>query len=212
MTAGIGLSGHDHGRYVPYCTWPRRSPWRLRSYTGLSGPAACRTHEPPVLGSSCSRRPWWSGSRIRVPTMPWHRSPRICPQVKGPHSRVAWPFTKRLLCLWTAELSHSSDQAGAAELPHGRACPYRAVGADDVNIRSAARHGPPVRRSWSRTWPPGGSSCKYAVTGQVFIGRRVADHAVADVYSSLRESASHAIPAWSRWMRSCFERAPTKIE
>lgn len=64
---------------------------------GLLDSAARRAHDPPVLGSSSSRRPWWSESRIRVQTMPWHRSSRICPQVKDPQASIARLFTKRLL-------------------------------------------------------------------------------------------------------------------
>lgn len=50
------------------------------------------------------------------------------------------------------------------------------------------------------------------VTGQVSNGRPAVDHVVGGIYSSLRVSASQVIPASSTWMRSWFERAPTKIE
>lgn len=39
--------------------------------------------------------------------LPWHRSSRICPQVKGPHAWIARLFTKRLLSL----LSYTGDTA-----------------------------------------------------------------------------------------------------
>ena len=67
---------------------------------------------------------------------------------------------------------------------------------------------------WDIGWGLTGilSARPQVVTGQVPIGRRVADHVVAGIYSSLRESQSHAIPASLTWIRSWFERAPTKIE
>src|SRR5215469_12543996 len=60
--------------------------------------------------------------------------------------------------------------------------------------------------------PVGVDSPGLKVVSQVSIGRWAADHAVAGIYGSSRESQSHAMPASSTWMMSWFERAPTRME
>jgi hypothetical protein len=96
----LGLSGHDYGRYAAIL--------HLTVMIGIAFAQAHRTYGP------AGRRTHVWGARIRVQTVLWHRSSRICPQVKDSQAWIARPFTKRLLSLWTAELSHCSDQGAVA--------------------------------------------------------------------------------------------------
>jgi hypothetical protein len=79
----LGLSGHDYRRYAAIL--------HLTVMIGIAFAQAHRTYGP------AGRRTHVWGARIRVQTVLWHRSSRICPQVKDSQAWIARPFTKRLL-------------------------------------------------------------------------------------------------------------------
>jgi hypothetical protein len=81
----LGLSGHDYGRYAA-----------ILHLTVMIGIAFAQAHR--TYGPAGHRTHVW-GARIRVQTVLWHRSSRICPQVKDSQAWIARPFTKRLLSI-----------------------------------------------------------------------------------------------------------------
>ena len=102
----LGLSGHDYGRYAAIL--------HLTVMIGIAFAQAHRTYGP------AGRRTHVWGARIRVQTVLWHRSSRICPQVKDSQAWIARPFTKRLLTERRQRSGPGSRPSAAASRP-GRA-------------------------------------------------------------------------------------------
>jgi len=108
----LGLSGHDYGRYAAIL--------HLTVMIGIAFAQAHRTYGP------AGRRTHVWGARIRVQTVLWHRSSRICPQVKDSQAWIARPFTKRLLTerrpsgAGVADLGPRLGRTRASSRPHPR--------------------------------------------------------------------------------------------
>jgi hypothetical protein len=98
-----------------------------------------------------------------------------------------------------AFMAPSASSARAA----GR-CLLRAAGGHAVNKRSEVRRAPPVRRSWSRTRPPGGSPHKFATVWS-HCGRIVnhCHHSCRDapLTSRLAQSATTRNDCFNSWRR-----------
>ena len=153
------------GNTRSYCIWGDNRNAFTQARRTLN-PAAQRTHDPPVLSSSCKRRPW----RQRAEYMS-----RLCrgtvrhirPQVKGPKAWIARPFTKRLITLTALEvILPLALRQSRGYRPPGSGAPRRSPASMDLGHVAGCSYAVTRRESGKRVavvarrqWPTRGWSC-----------------------------------------------------
>jgi hypothetical protein len=91
--------------------------------------------------------------QIRAETKGPGCPPPVAIQVSGPSSPASRPFTKRLLCLWTAELSRCSDQGGTQAAPGPASAPGSALSRPAWRTPGHACEDRRSRRLHMSCWP-----------------------------------------------------------